>query len=103
MSTKLPRDGNSQPIPVLAFASSSNGITTGTSYTIGIPAGTKVIRISTLEASYVCIGDSTAVVGPLDGALLPAGSISDWAVGDATHVAVRQSTIGDIIAITALK
>ncbi len=100
MSTKMPRDGNSQPIPVLAQGTVNNGFSSGTAFLVALPAGSKVVRISAIEDTYIEFGDSSVVVGPTTGSLITGGSTADFATGDATHVSHIRVSTGGIVSIT---
>ena len=103
MSTKMPRDGNSQPIPVLSQGSVTVALVGATSARTALGTECKAVRISCIEDTYVLFGDSTVVASGVTSIFLPAGSITDWACGDHTHIAYLRFAINGVASIVSMK
>ena len=103
MSTLMPRDGNSAPVPVLAQDSVANALVTASSAATAIPGNPKAVRISTQEDVYILFGDSGAVSTTIVGTLLLGGSTTDWAVKDGdTHIAAIRASVTGVTSFTSL-
>jgi hypothetical protein len=105
MSTKLPKDNNGNPIPVLRFlqGGARNLATSASSARISTPfsAGTKVVGLYATQDVFLRFGDSSVTAGTSDH-FLPAGLYYDVAIGvdDEAHythlAAIRVSASGTL-------
>ena len=96
----MPRDGNSQPIPVLSQGVVATTFSGAASAQVSLPAGSKVVRIVVLEDTYIYFNDGTVAVTVGNGSYLPAGSITDWSTDGRTSVAVLRVATGGLVNIT---
>ena len=96
----MPRDGNSQPIPVLSQGVVVSTFAGASSAQMSLPAGSKVVRIVVLEDTYIYFNDGSVAVTVGNGTYLTAGSTTDWATGGRTSVAVIRAATGGFVNIT---